>query len=102
MTPPENDATGKQPPILRYKSHHAASVFTPEALLREARRQKGIGAEAVPDICLLDPDGDIVRPMPLLPRVANRCFALRTSLEKSSTLQRKVDKLPLPISEVSP
>ena len=49
------------PPILRGKEHHAPSVFTPEALLREARRQKGVSANAVPDICLLDPDGDIVR-----------------------------------------
>jgi uridine phosphorylase len=49
------------PPILRCKNHRAPSVFTPDALLREARRQKGIGAGSVPDICVLDPDGDIVR-----------------------------------------
>lgn len=30
-------------------------------MLREARRQKGIDAGTVPEICLLDPDGDIVR-----------------------------------------
>ena len=30
------------PPILRCKDHQAPSVFTPEALLREARRQKGV------------------------------------------------------------
>jgi uridine phosphorylase len=61
MTPPKDDAIGKRPPILRCKNHRAPSVFTPEALLREARRQKGIGAGTVPDICVLDPDGDIVR-----------------------------------------
>lgn len=49
------------PPILRRKDHRAASVFTPDALLREARRQKRIEAGAVPEICFLDPDGDIVR-----------------------------------------
>lgn len=49
------------PPILRGKSHRAPSVFTPDALLREARRQKGVEAGAVPEICILDPDGDIVR-----------------------------------------
>ena len=49
------------PPILRRKNHFAPSVFTPDALLREARRQRGIGIGAVPDICILDPDGDIVR-----------------------------------------
>jgi len=50
-----------RPPILRRKDHRAPSVFTPEALLREARRQKGIADEGVPDVCVLDPDGDIVR-----------------------------------------
>ena len=51
----------EQPPILRRKDHQAPSVFTPEALLREARRQKGIPNGLVPEICILDPDGDIVR-----------------------------------------
>ncbi len=49
------------PPILRGKHVDEASAFTPESLLREARRQKGAAAVAVPRICLLDPDGDIVR-----------------------------------------
>ena len=39
----------------------APSVFQPENLLREARRQKGIPDSDVPEVCLLDPDGDIVR-----------------------------------------
>jgi hypothetical protein len=30
-------------------------------LLREARRQKGLPSAAVPEVCILDPDGDIVR-----------------------------------------
>lgn len=55
------DAGGWQPPILRRKDPLAPSVFTPDALLREARRQKGIDPAAVPEICILDPDGDIVR-----------------------------------------
>ena len=37
------------------------SVFTPENLLREARRQKRIPPGPIPDVCILDPDGDIVR-----------------------------------------
>jgi uridine phosphorylase len=49
------------PPILRGKRYGAPSVFTAEALLREARRQKRIGEASVPEICLLDPDGDILR-----------------------------------------
>jgi uridine phosphorylase len=49
------------PPILAHKHYQASSAFTPENLLREARRQKGVSAAPVPDICILDPDGDIVR-----------------------------------------
>jgi len=49
------------PPILAGKRHDAPSVFTPENLLREARRQRGLAAGTVPAICLLDPDGDVMR-----------------------------------------
>ncbi len=61
MTAPTDDGTSGQPPILRGKHHQAPSIFTAEALLREARRQKGGVAGGVPEICILDPDGDIVR-----------------------------------------
>jgi uridine phosphorylase len=47
--------------ILDNKSLSSPSVFQPAALLREARRQKGLAAVDVPAICILDPDGDIVR-----------------------------------------
>ena len=43
------------------KDYSAPSVFRPEALLREARRQKQLPLTAVPRICVLDPDGDLVR-----------------------------------------
>jgi uridine phosphorylase len=49
------------PPILQSKRFREASAFTPEGLLREARRQKGIAPASVPAVCVLDPDGDIVR-----------------------------------------
>jgi uridine phosphorylase len=49
------------PPILMDKHHASPSVFTPEGLLREARRQKALPAAAVPSVCVLDPDGDLVR-----------------------------------------
>jgi uridine phosphorylase len=49
------------PPILENKCPSAPSVFLPGALLREARRQKNLPAVDVPAICILDPDGDIVR-----------------------------------------
>jgi uridine phosphorylase len=49
------------PPILDNKSPSSPSVFLPSALLREARRQKKLPAVQVPAVCILDPDGDIVR-----------------------------------------
>ena len=49
------------PAILTNKNPDAPSVFEPSALLREARRQKGMIEAAIPPVCILDPDGDIVR-----------------------------------------
>jgi uridine phosphorylase len=49
------------PPLLDNKDPLSPSVFRPAALLREARRQKGLTNVEVPAICILDPDGDIVR-----------------------------------------
>jgi uridine phosphorylase len=49
------------PPILGNKYHASSSVFRPENLLREARRQRRVPNLAVPEVCILDPDGDIVR-----------------------------------------
>ena len=49
------------PPILVGKDYAAVSVFDPANLLREARRQKQVPEIAVPEICILDPDGDILR-----------------------------------------
>lgn len=49
------------PPILSRKHYQAPSAFTPENLLREARRQKKLPFASVPNVCVLDPDGDIVR-----------------------------------------
>lgn len=48
-------------PILAGKRYDAPSAFTPENLLREARRQKGAKTANVPAVCVLDPDGDMVR-----------------------------------------
>jgi uridine phosphorylase len=48
-------------PLLQDKHFEQASVFRPENLLREARRQKNLPIGEIPQICLLDPDGDIVR-----------------------------------------
>jgi uridine phosphorylase len=54
---PESDSS----PLLEAKEFDESSVFTPEALLENARRQKDLPERSVPDICVLDPDGDIVR-----------------------------------------
>jgi uridine phosphorylase len=48
-------------PLLGAKRFDDRSVFTPDALLTEARRQKDLSDREVPDVCVLDPDGDIVR-----------------------------------------
>lgn len=48
------------PSILENKHYNSSSVFSPENLLREARRQKNIDNCPVPKICILDPDGDLV------------------------------------------
>jgi uridine phosphorylase len=49
------------PPLFDNKNPSSPSVFVPAALLREARRQKRLTAVDVPHVCILDPDGDIVR-----------------------------------------
>lgn len=50
-----------RPPILDLKDTDQPSVFQPANLLREARRQRGLDHAEVPALCLLDPDGDMVR-----------------------------------------
>jgi uridine phosphorylase len=51
----------RPPPIISNKAYAEPSVFTAENLLREARRQKALPPARVPRLCVLDPDGDIVR-----------------------------------------
>lgn len=50
----------EQAPLFQHKSYDVQSLFTPENLLRDARRQKRLEAGEVPAICVLDPDGDLV------------------------------------------
>jgi len=47
-------------PLFAPKDHEAPSMFTPQNLLREARRQKRLPEGRVPAICVFDPDGDLV------------------------------------------
>ncbi|HEY7247822.1 MAG TPA: nucleoside phosphorylase [Xanthobacteraceae bacterium] len=60
------------PAILDNKHPDVPSVFRASALLREARRQKALPEAVVPSICVLDPDGDIVRHLRSAGR-ASRC-----------------------------
>lgn len=53
--------SSSESPLFQHKACDEPSVFRPENLLREARRQNDVEDGAVPEVCLLDPDGDIVR-----------------------------------------
>ena len=53
--------TDGTPPIMAEKEYAEASVFEVENLLREGRRHRHRTDRPVPDVCLLDPDGDVVR-----------------------------------------
>jgi hypothetical protein len=57
----EDQDIANRPPILADKEFAAPSVFEPANLLREARRQKGLTEAKIPEICILDPDGDMLR-----------------------------------------
>ncbi len=48
-------------PLLRNKHYEASSVFGPDALLKASRHQKSLPGGQVPEVCVLDPDGDILR-----------------------------------------
>jgi uridine phosphorylase len=48
-------------PILSGKDAAAPSIFSPITVLTEAARQKRLPGVSVPSVCVLDPDGDIVR-----------------------------------------
>jgi len=58
--PPPSGGVGSLP-LLSGKRYDEPSLFVPENLLREARRQRSLPDVRVPEVALLDPDGDIVR-----------------------------------------
>ena len=47
-------------PLLENKHFDRMAVFRPENLMRETRRQKGLPPGTIPQVCVLDPDGDII------------------------------------------
>ncbi len=62
--------------ILSNKHYAEPSLFQPENLLREARRQKSIPNCEVPTVCVLDPDGDLADYLLRNGRaVKNKCWA---------------------------
>ena len=62
--------------ILDNKYYSEESVFKPENLLREAKRQKGLSDCNVPKVCLLDPDGDILAYLLKTDKASiNKCWA---------------------------
>lgn len=62
--------------IFDKQGYEEESIFKPENLLREARRQQAIPDCKIPDVCLLDPDGDIVTYLKRNGRASvNRCWA---------------------------
>jgi uridine phosphorylase len=56
-----NRVTAGLPLLVDRSDHNQPSVFLARNLLREARRQRRLTAGDVPEVCLLDPDGDVVR-----------------------------------------
>ncbi len=72
--PSAADGPAVASPLLARDDYWAPSVFRPENMLREARRQKGLAAGRVPRVCILDPDGDVVH------HVRSRLAATRSEL----------------------
>lgn len=63
------------PGIFNEKHYNEESVFLPENLLREARRQRSLKECSVPRICVLDPDGDILKYLKKHMAELNGCWA---------------------------
>jgi len=55
------DSQMESPQILKNKRYDQPSEFTANNLLQQARRQRALPEAKIPQICVLDPDGDIVR-----------------------------------------
>lgn len=70
---------------MKKKYYNEESIFLPENLLREARRQKKLSECFVPRVCILDPDGDIVRYLQKNGSQPNSCWACYHSDMYTST-----------------
>jgi len=66
----------KKTSIVSNKYYSESPIFRPENLLRESRRQNNLPECDVPKICVLDPDGDLVRYLKRTEKTQkNRCWA---------------------------
>jgi uridine phosphorylase len=74
-------------PILEHDDPDAPSLFTAQAMLSVARQQKGLTACSVPQVCVLDPDGDLERYLQLRGELREDdswgCFHTRLSVHES-------------------
>ena len=61
LTSLEKPRSEERSPLLSRNDYAAPSVLQPQNMLRESRRQKGLPSGDVPEVCILDPDADIVR-----------------------------------------
>lgn len=62
--------------LLNKLDYKDESVFKPENLLREARRQKELTECEIPEVCVLDPDGDMISYLKKSGRASvNSCWA---------------------------
>ncbi len=52
---------GRAAPILEHDDPDSPSLFTAGAMLGLARERKGLAACGAPEVCVLDPDGDLER-----------------------------------------
>ena len=80
------------PPILRLKHPDAPSVFEPRGLLREARRQKGLGER------LFDSEGEQTQ---YLGGVLEFLKAYQVQFQRTEALCRKLNELELQEGYVS-
>ena len=60
MSPNKNKNVTIPADILQNKNYAEPSIFWPENLLRESRRQNNIPLGKIPRICILDPDGNFL------------------------------------------
>src|SRR5258708_35063749 len=57
---PALERSARAAPLFERKDHDAPSIFRPANTLQDARRQQSLKSDAVPALCVIEPEGDIV------------------------------------------